>query len=353
MKKIIVLVLLALFFSRCKKEYEIEKMERDADTTVYDHNLENAIDSVAIKKNDSIQLAKKDSIEAVKKAALELSKKSKKFNVFKGDEYSYWPIKNSDSLRKLFYNTFTKEQQYTIAALNRIDTDHIKKRDTLIVPNAFKSAFIDYSPFPRSLDNLTNVPKIIIFSYPIQAYGVYEKGNLVKWGPTNMGKKASQTPRGLFFTNWKGRKVRSTVDDEWILNWNFNISNNGGVGWHQYELPGYPASHSCLRLLDADAQWLYNWADQWVISEDKKAVKVKGTPVIVYGDYNFGSKGIWHQLVVNPSITNLSKNKLEELVEPHLTEIYKQQTIREEYNKTKSTNKTKEDSLKIVKDTVK
>lgn len=350
MKKIIVLLVSVLFLIGCKKEVETQEVETDTLTTP--QNIETKIDTIAIKRNDSIELAKKDSVAAVKKAELEKSKKSKKFSVYKGDAFSYWPIKASDSLRKLFYNTFTKEQQYTIAALNRIDTDHIKTRDTLVVPNEFKAAFMDYTPFPRKLDNLTEVPKVVIFCYPIQAYGVYEKGNLVKWGPTNMGKKASQTPRGLFFTNWKGRKVTSTVDDEWILNWNFNIHNTGGVGWHQYALPGYPASHSCLRLLDADAQWLYNWADQWVLSNDKKAVKVKGTPVIVYGDYKFGVKGIWHQLVEDPTVTNISKSALEAIVEPYLAEIFNQQTIREEYNKKKTDTKPNEEVLKTVKDSV-
>lgn len=350
MKKIIVLLVTVLFLAGCKKEVETQEVETDTLTTP--QNIETKIDSIAIKRNDSIQLAKKDSVAAVKKAELEKSKKSKKFSVYKGDAFSYWPIKASDSLRKLFYNTFTKEQQYTIAALNRIDTDHIKTRDTLVVPNEFKATFMDYTPFPRKLDNLAEVPKTVIFSYPIQAYGVYEKGNLVKWGPTNMGKKSAQTPRGLFFTNWKGRKVTSTVDDEWILNWNFNIHNTGGVGWHQYALPGYPASHSCLRLLDADAQWLYNWADQWVISNDKKTVKVKGTPVIVYGDYKFGAKGIWHQLVEDPTVTTISKSALEAIVEPYLAEIFNQQTIREEYNKTKTNTKPNEDVLKTVKDSV-
>ena len=304
-------------------------------------------------EKDSIEKVRQDSLALVRKLELQKKRKSKKFTVYQGEMYSYWPIKDSDSLRKLFYTTFTKEQQYTIAALNRIDTDHIKRRDTLIVPNEFKAFFIDYSPFPRKLDKITNVAKLVIFSYPIQAYGVYEKGNLVKWGATNMGKQSAQTPRGLFFTNWKGRRVTSTVDDEWILNWNFNINNSGGVGWHQYALPGYPASHSCLRLLDADAQWLYTWADQWVLS-DKKTLKIKGTPVIVYGDYQFGVKGIWHQLVENPAITHISKSKLEEIIEPYLAEIYNQQIIREQYNKSKSVSTTpiKSDSLKLMKDSL-
>jgi len=348
MKKVLIVFFGLVTLAGCKKEND--KIEPQTDASDIQHAIESPKDSLSLDA-DSLAMVKRDSLEAVKKAELAKHKKAGKFAVYKGEAYSYWPIKVSDSLRKLFYKTFTKEQQYTIAALNRIDTDHINGRDTLVVPNEFKGAFIDYTPFPRKLDNLTEVPKIVIFSYPIQAYAVYEKGSLVKWGPTNMGKKSAQTPRGLFFTNWKGRKVRSTVDDEWILNWNFNISNSGGVGWHQYALPGYPASHSCLRLLDADAQWLYNWADQWVLA-DKKTLKVKGTPVIVFGDYTFGVKGVWHKLVENPEITNISKSRLEEIVEPYLAEIFNQQTIREEYVKSKSPDAAKEDSLKVVKDTI-
>lgn len=349
MKKIMSAVLMLTVLVACKKEIEKEVPEVKASTI--QSNIETSKDSIKLNV-DSLEMAKKDSIAAVKKLELEKNKKSKKFSVYKGDAFSYWPIKASDSLTKLFYKTFTKEQQYTIAALNRIDTDHIKGRDTLVVPNEFKAKFMDYTPFPKTLSNTTEIPKLIIFSYPIQAYGVYEKGNLVKWGPTNMGKKSAQTPRGLFFTNWKGRKVRSTVDDEWILNWNFNIHNTDGVGWHQYALPGYPASHSCLRLLDADAQWLYTWAEQWVL-ENKSKVKVKGTPVIVFGDYKFGVKGIWHQLVENPAITNISQNTLEGIVEPYLAEIMNQQAIREAYNEAKGTTSIKNDSLKIYKDSVK
>lgn len=360
MKKIVVLFTFSLLVLSCKKDHQISEPVDDAigNETIEKPLVDSLMiqreqDSIQLVRQDSIEKARKDSIALVKKIELENKRKSKKFAVYQGEVFSYWPIKESDSLRKLFYNTFSKDQQYTIAALNRIDTDHINRRDTLIVPNEFKKSFIDYSPFPRTLEKVVDVPKLVVFSYPIQAYAVYEKGRLVKWGPTNMGKQSAQTPRGLFFTNWKGRRVTSTVDDEWILNWNFNIHNTQGVGWHQYALPGYPASHSCLRLLDADAQWLYNWADQWVLA-DKNTVKVKGTPVIVFGDYKFGVKGIWHRLVEDASITHISKSQLEEVIEPYLAEIYNQQLIREEYNETKSASTTpiKNDSLKVVNDSL-
>jgi hypothetical protein len=50
------------------------------------------------------------------------------------------------------------------------------------------------------------------------------------------------------------------------LRWNFNIENKLGVGWHS--LPGYPASHSCLRL--EDAKLLYEWADEWQLMIQKQ-----------------------------------------------------------------------------------
>src|SRR5690606_35072798 len=128
-------------------------------------------------------------------------------------------------------------------------------------------------------------------------YGVYEKGQLIKWGATNMGKKATPTPTGLFFANWKGKRVVSTVNSSWILQYNFNIHNTGGVGWHQYEMPGYPASHSCLRLFLEDAMWLYDYAEQWTLQSGQKIAN--GTPVIVFGEYPWGQSKPWFAVLDN------------------------------------------------------
>jgi hypothetical protein len=78
----------------------------------------------------------------------------------------------------------------------------------------------------------------------------------------------------LFFTNWKAEETTSTFDDEWDLRWNFNIENKLGVGWHQYSLPGYPASF--LLETSGKDQTLYEWADEWQLA-DSETVKVKGT----------------------------------------------------------------------------
>jgi len=49
---------------------------------------------------------------------------------------------------------------------------------------------------------------------------------------------------------------------------------------------GYPASHACMRLKEKDARYLNDWADQWIL-RGKDKVLIKGTPVIVFGSYNF------------------------------------------------------------------
>lgn len=329
MKKWICLFFVAATFIQCKKEttaLESEEIRTDSVLGIDKQKME--VDSIVAPKTDTITEVKKE------EDLPETKKKKPEFVVLRGEKYSIWPHKVNDSLRKRFDKEFNASQKYIIAALNRVDTDHLARRDSLIVPNSFSDNFLDYSPFPHQVKILEDVDKFLIFSYPIQAFAVYEKGHLKKWGPTNMGKKATQTPRGLFFTNWKGRKVRSTVDDEWILNWNFNIHNTGGIGFHQYAMPGYPVSHSCLRLLDADAQYLYNWADQWILA-DQQTVKVKGTPVLVYGDYNFGVKGIWYQLYKDPNITTISEETISELVTPHKEEILKAQKVRQEQTQPK------------------
>ncbi|MEO8253118.1 MAG: L,D-transpeptidase family protein, partial [Flavobacterium sp.] len=106
--------------------------------------------------------------------------------------------------------------------------------------------------------------------------------------------------------------------------------NKLGVGFHQYSLPGYPASHSCLRLQEKDAKKLYVWADQWEL-EDKETVKVKGTPVIVFGAYPFGETKPWYQLVKDPNSLSISDSEIEKITQPHLNTILKEQKNREAF----------------------
>jgi lipoprotein-anchoring transpeptidase ErfK/SrfK len=209
-------------------------------------------------------------------------------------------------------------------AVNRTDKAFFTKMDSVIIPTDMSGDIAFYLPFPVEVPYLADVDKVLFFSYPTQTFAAYENGILTYTGPTNMGRKKDQTPTGLFFTNWKAEETISTFDDEWKLLWNFNIENKKGVGFHQYDLPGYPASHSCLRLLEKDAKYLYEWADQWVLVDDEN-VKFKGTPVIVFGSYPFGAPKPWLQLVKDPKALTISASEIEKVSKSYLSTILKEQ----------------------------
>ncbi len=221
-----------------------------------------------------------------------------------------------------------------VTAINRTDIANLSKLDSLVIPSDFDGDVVYYLPFPLQVDYLKDVAKVLLFSYPTQTFGAYENGVLTYSGPTNMGRKKDKTPLGLFYTNWKAEKTTSTFDDEWELKWNFNIENKLGVGFYEYSLPGLPVSHSCLRLLQKDAKFLYEWADQWIL-DDKEELKVKGTPVIVFGNYTYDEPKPWLQLIKNPKALDLTQAQIENEIAPFLKSILEQQKIREDYTKSK------------------
>lgn len=304
-------ILTLTFLIHCKKKEEVIAQD--------DNNSSISADS------------KKDSLQKV-----EAQKPVIKYSQF------IFPAKKKDSAMNVFNKEFSEEQRYAILALNRLDSKNKWRADTLAIPDKIDESLMDYSPFPSNLDLLKDVHKIVFFSYPIQAYALYEKGILVKWGPTSMGKKAAQTKRGLMFANWKKELAISTVSSEWKLPYNFNIHNTLGIGWHEYSLPGYPASHSCLRLLRDDAKYLYKWADQWVLNKGGATVKANGTPVIVFGDYQWGGKKPWKNLIQNPKANDISVADLNEIIKPDLAKILEEQKNSDEVHAQKVAESTSE-----------
>jgi len=232
----------------------------------------------------------------------------------------------------LLKNSSDAAQLNIVYALNRTDEANFKEMDSVVIPDDSSGDIEFYFPFPLVVSSLKEVNKIVFFSYPTQTFAAYEKGQLIYTGPTNMGREKDKTPTGLFFTNWKAEQTTSTFDDEWELHWNFNIENKLGVGWHQYALPGYPASHSCLRLQEKDARKLYDWAEQWELA-DPETVKVKGTPVIVFGAYDFAASKPWLQLVANPKVLDISESEVETVTKPFLNSILKEQKIRQDFQR--------------------
>jgi len=205
-----------------------------------------------------------------------------------------------------------------ILALNRVDRKNLKRKDSLVVPDTILTNWKYYSPFPLKVEDAFQIPKLIVVSQKVQAFAAYQLGNLILWGPTSTGKEETPTPNGLFHTNWKAEETTSTFDDEWTLKWNFNLDNFEGVALHQYEMPGYPASHSCVRLYEKDAKWIYNWADQWIVTADEESILVYGTPVIIFDEYDFDSPKSWRQLVNDPESAKVTLSELEDEIDDYL-----------------------------------
>jgi len=315
-KKISVSALcIALMLISCKKEVEkIKDAVQDTSSSVVTDSQDKK-DSAVVKKDSVIE--KESMPPAMQEDGF--------YNAFVLPKSK----KMKDSMFAVFSKKYTEKERYAILALNRLDSKNKWNADTLVVPKDIDTTLMAYSPFPMQLDILSNVKKFVVFSYPLQAYGVYSNGSLVKWGPTSMGKKSAQTTRGLTFANWKKKLAISTVKSEWKLPYNFNIFNMGGIGWHQYDLPGYPASHSCLRLLMKDAQWLYSYADTWILNPGGATTKARGTAVLVYGDYPWGKRKPWRKLLDDPNANNVSVEQMTKMIEPNIEKILKEQDNRE------------------------
>ena len=195
---------------------------------------------------------------------------------------------------------FTSAQIDVLEKLNRRDREHLVRAEPpvsgLVVPLSWEDNELRYSPLPLEWPAAESQPKVIVAHQASQTFGAYENGHLVRWGPVSTGRRETPTPEGSFNLTWKARSRRSTDNQTWLLEWYFNFINERGVSFHQFDLPGAPASHACVRLLRRDAEWLYGWGEQWRVDPTGRTVTAVGTPVLVLGTYAYGAPPPWTSL---------------------------------------------------------
>jgi hypothetical protein len=80
------------------------------------------------------------------------------------------------------------------------------------------------------------------------------------------------------------------------MRWYFNFGNREGLAFHQYALPGHPASHGCIRLLERDALWLFDWGETWTLDHTGTRIVRPGTTVQILERYDFGGSPPWRSL---------------------------------------------------------
>lgn len=172
-------------------------------------------------------------------------------------------VKRGDTWEKLFPDSRDRQ---IVMRLNRTNMP-VKYRSWIVVPtNVSNLNNLELSPFP--LHRNTNGKKLILVNLTYQAFGAYDNdGQLVHWGPVSGGKgycpdvgRACNTAQGNFKIFRK--QGEECVSSKFPIETNggapmpYCMHFNGGFALHGSTLPGYNASHGCVRLFPEDAKWL-------------------------------------------------------------------------------------------------
>ncbi len=90
-------------------------------------------------------------------------------------------------------------------------------------------------------------PVVVLVSVPLQQMHVYRNGILVGRSSVSTGSKGHDTPSGVFTILEKKQTHRSKKYDDAPMP-NMQRLTWSGIAMHSGNLPGYPASHGCVRM---------------------------------------------------------------------------------------------------------
>jgi lipoprotein-anchoring transpeptidase ErfK/SrfK len=191
---------------------------------------------------------------------------------------------------------FNESQLALLEKLNRADGGHLAQLKELVVPDFWSDDELSYSVLPARYAQSDGWSTFMVVYLPGQLFGAYEFGRLVRWGPVSSGSRRTPTSPGRFALNWRSTGRASTVDPDWFMRWYFNFGNQEGLAFHEHPLPGYPASHGCIRLLERDAEWLFEWGETSLLDPVGERLLTGGTPMLLLGRYDFDKRPPWRSL---------------------------------------------------------
>jgi lipoprotein-anchoring transpeptidase ErfK/SrfK len=105
-------------------------------------------------------------------------------------------------------------------------------------------------------DSAAAGPIAIVVSIPRQLAYVYRGEELVGVSTVSTGKEGHETPVGTFTILQKQEMHRSNLYDDAPMPWMQRLTWDG-VALHAGRIPGYAASHGCVRLPTAFAKQLF------------------------------------------------------------------------------------------------
>jgi hypothetical protein len=142
----------------------------------------------------------------------------------------------------------------------------------------------EFNWFPeRSPDG----PILIIVSIPDQLLHVYRNGIRIAASTCSTGKPGHATPTGVFQILQKDKHHRSSTYNNAPMP-NMNRLTWSGIALHAGQLPGYPASHGCVRLPLAFSEKLFEITKLGltvVIADETAFPTTVAHPGMVLGEY--------------------------------------------------------------------
>ena len=235
-------------------------------------------------------------------------KMMKELDTFPKIHYQQVLIKDNAHRAKLIkefaYISSSPAKNKSFLTLNRKELRFLHVGDTAIIPDKYYENMIAYSLFPQYYHGAKDLKKLIMVSTKWQCYGCYEYGKLTRFAAINSGKEKTPSYPGRYALVWKQLERKSSLDETWIMPFTFNFHRYAGSAFHQFDMPGYPASHSCIRQFGDDAKWLYYWGKGAKYDSNRVPIPFSGTPVVILDVYDFANYKykIWRKLTSNKDV---------------------------------------------------
>jgi hypothetical protein len=178
-------------------------------------------------------------------------------------QYQCIKVERGQNWEKLFPN---EQQRDIVQRLNRTYNQLWAGKEIVVPRNLENITFLDVSPFPLTI---SDKEKQLIVDQDKLAWAAYDNGQLIKWGPVASGRdrcpdapRSCRTMTGIFrFFSKENQHCRSDI---------YPVGKGGAkMPWCMYfhkgfalhgsdDIPGYRASHGCVRMFVRDAEWLNN-----------------------------------------------------------------------------------------------
>jgi len=126
-------------------------------------------------------------------------------------------------------------------------------------------------------------PMLVVVSLRLQRAYVYRNGVMIGVSTVSTGTKGHETPTGVFTILQKAVDHKSNLYNNAPMPFMQRLTWDG-IAMHAGNLPGYPASHGCVRLPLAFARLLYGVTSRGmtvVITDDAPVPRVAPTPELL------------------------------------------------------------------------